>query len=1484
MSKPLADLPVLALGSGTEVAVADGSHLHILRLEGDGDDQMLEVQDSLKADGDILALAETKRSVICAVDCATGRVELHRVVSNGFHRITELARAPLALATRGKDVLVLYPGVAGEPATLDEINTRDGATKARHNVPHGTARLRVQGRSVLAIDPVAQRVHRIDPDGRCVGQPRPERPRPDRPPQDEKCGCCCCDVPEQPDRDPGRRPPERPNGNWCDPGSDGVEDGCFLYVAVGTTIVKRNICEPGRPDCRRDMHSRIERLDKLGDALVVVTKRGKLVSELDPGSLAIRTEMPLRRPATLLAAPRAARMLAISNDLSDIVTLEFNPQALVPDLNLQASISERIYEGTPTFGSEPQPQFALEDKSILIVPVVYGAQDFSGSLAAYRDALFAPAPNGPISWVQDYFDECSDEQQALSFEVFGLDSAPHYQGGPIEIDGPVMDYYLGDFVPGGMASVPSLGSSPAGFRFRGDSTRDITALSSVNAENGQGVPFDFTLDFPAAIILLDLKDGMTLNLLRENNPWNVDYYDSADDDRITAFDPGALPSDVTIVFNQNGLASQYQAECEELRAALQTMIDASNASAVFAPVEVVWTRIGTGSLGIVSIIIRFNDAPGAIPRFEDANAINFNATFGLTDSRMIFVRGWAEFTVGQSNAAETTEREAVAAYLFWVMHHAEAAASDSRTVIDPILGTGSIDLAWGGNALTAVVRLRLTETHGQDQVGIIQPGGGSGPDPLALASGVVEQGSPFAADKSNTMDDKPAFFEMLYGRMVLAVNGHIGAPVESDWHDFRDYLQSFNTVYVFPIDPPAAGGAGWSVDAEGSARSLRAFVASLGEHISDPNGIGAPVKTGYGMNFQSFDANVPAGGSTSRFEADARTFAHELGHSLGLADLYSSTKHDPSVAYVGELDIMGSSGGNWPHFCAYHKLALGWFQDTDRLEILPPPQGDTDTTRFVLVPTEWWTGNEANAARNALGNVPGDVPVVAAALCNLGGTGGILNTIEARAPGADFSAGIAPNGAPGQVIVLNALDYGDHKRYGSVITDTDPNTGDPVTVPDDAVKGLLRFRRRLHKLADNLQPGDSFDTGDATGFPFDGIEVHVDASATISLSGASVPVYDMRVVWTGGLAADVGFADNDEEWRSSDIGIDYVGDDPGNPESGVTNFPLGQPQGAGDTIIIPQSGTEPHDVVVRVHNFGDDPVQNVEFFLYLRDPGGGGELDGNEPYHDEIIDEILPVADAGPHEVRVRWDVPAGQDPHVCWRAEIGRFERDGDVIVSDGTITNNWAQQNIFETDVAYASPPDTLSSKFSVTNNGPFTETAHLVPEGLPPGARLRVRPAQLDVPPYSTRVFDLRFEFDEEMIDDPCRRDMDVLLRCLRHEEHSEELWGASMFKLHLRRRTTSTVSGTWYGANLALTGTIDPPIGVGRMRLRLDFQNGDPALWVGTNLLPGGAFQAHVDTSDVVGSHEVSVVAHYRGTNEFASSVSDPALIGNVIPAG
>ncbi len=1488
--EPLSAALVACSSDGRYVFAAQGAELLTFVLERGQEELQLRQADSARAPGEIQQV--TCHSTEPLVTLATrDAAAIYRLRAGRFYAFATLPVTPRQVLETQGGVFALMPPSPGRGPEILHLNGRNGEVEAVSAVSAAVATLRpAQGAAVIVVDPKGRTVRRVDLGDRC--DPPNRRPGgSSRPPEPEEPSCkpvCCSGDLDHGSPSGGQRPepPRRPPPDYCEEGSDGVENDCFVYIAAGFSIVCRNVCRPDREPCRRALHARVDRIELLDRTLFAVTRGGRTLEVLDPRSLVVEQQVALAGPGSLiLAAPAAGQLIALAPDLSEVIVAQAAGAALDLDLDLQAEISEKVAFGTDFVDRPPGPLFALESKSVLILPIVDPGQNYSGpGNTTFREALTTlltspVSPDAPIPKISRYYDEQSNSQQVLTFTVFGADTTEFYTGGPIEIENALTSYFYGDFEPGGMVTIVNLGANPAEFRMRGNETRTITATSSINAQGGSAAnEFQFTLDFPAAIVRIDLDGSGTISIPTSGPDWPILFEDSGGTPmRNLTLDPSTLSQNFTRSFSSAGVP--FAAETAELRDALGEMLAASSAAADFEAIDVVWGKRPGETLGRIYILFRFA-AGGSVPRFTNlaSNAI-ISAFFGVAENDVRALAGSATFDISASEGDQAEAARLAQDYLTYVMRLAEIGEANEGAVLDPKLGSAAIQFGGSPDDVVVLTELRLTSAHGGG-VAKIEPGGGSGGDPLRLATGGPLAGSDFPADSNNTMKDKAAFFEMLYGRIVTAVQNDLGGAPQNGWSALADFLNGFSTIYAVPVEPPPpSASSAWSVSGSASTPNLRAFVIGLGEPTYDPNGIGDPIQPRWGMNFNSFDPSA-APGQISQMESDTRTFAHELGHTLGLGDQYSSSKFDPTIEYIGSFDLMGSSQAEWPHFCAYHKLALGWWGPSDRLLISPPDEGVTDTVAFILVPTEWWRSGLTDAARSAVSNGAG-LPVHGAAICDLGGDGGILATIEARTPGNEFSSSIAPASAAGQITVLNILDYGQSGRYGQVIADAQ-------ALPAEAVEGLLRFRRRIHKLRDGLQAGDTLNLAHSPGFPFEGLFIRVLEESSITIDGSTVPVYRCETEWTGGLAADVGFADNDEEWRSSDIAIDYVGNDPNNPESGERTWPDGEPLGVGEKVVIPPSGREPHRVLIRVRNFGIQTARNVTVDLFLRDPGGGGEIHGDTPYGTQIIPELLPVGDAGPSLLAFAWDVQAGQEPHVCWRAEVRDFEvgegANAQVIVTDAAPTNNWAQQNIFETDVVYASPPETLLSKFSVYNDGPFVEFARLVPQGLPRGVVLRIRPRVLQVPAFSLRTFSLRFEFAEELIDDACRREMDVLLRCLRLEEHYEEPWGASLFKIRLKRKTACTIQGSWYGNNLELSGEVDPPIGVGRVSIRLDFANGEDAIWINAPLSPGGTFNAVFDTGETENNNKVIVAARYRGTSIFAPSTSTPVEIDRQVPVG
>jgi len=92
-------------------------------------------------------------------------------------------------------------------------------------------------------------------------------------------------------------------------------------------------------------------------------------------------------------------------------------------------------------------------------------------------------------------------------------------------------------------------------------------------------------------------------------------------------------------------------------------------------------------------------------------------------------------------------------------------------------------------------------------------------------------------------------------------------------------------------------------------------------------------------------------------ESVYKIFAHELGHSFGLIDLYEYDNEDDSHRFTGEFDLMGNVWGTAPEMMAYHRWMLNWLdddqiycQEESENQILLTPVETAGGLKAVIVP------------------------------------------------------------------------------------------------------------------------------------------------------------------------------------------------------------------------------------------------------------------------------------------------------------------------------------------------------------------------------------------------------------------------------------------------------------------------------------------------------------------------------------------------------
>lgn len=101
-------------------------------------------------------------------------------------------------------------------------------------------------------------------------------------------------------------------------------------------------------------------------------------------------------------------------------------------------------------------------------------------------------------------------------------------------------------------------------------------------------------------------------------------------------------------------------------------------------------------------------------------------------------------------------------------------------------------------------------------------------------------------------------------------------------------------------------------------------------------------------------------------------FNHEVGHTMGLADLYAFS--GAGHRFVGDFSLMGLISGTAPEYFAWERWRLGWLDDT---QVVAAPHGSSTTTltpletpgglKLILIPTAKPTAVIAVENRRPLG-------------------------------------------------------------------------------------------------------------------------------------------------------------------------------------------------------------------------------------------------------------------------------------------------------------------------------------------------------------------------------------------------------------------------------------------------------------------------------------------------------------------------------------
>ena len=355
-------------------------------------------------------------------------------------------------------------------------------------------------------------------------------------------------------------------------------------------------------------------------------------------------------------------------------------------------------------------------------------------------------------------------------------------------------------------------------------------------------------------------------------------------------------------------------------------------------------------------------------------------------------------------------------YLAECLHATRYDAGEGAGLNDPHLATAVVATE-DATTQRVQVRIQLTREKGGagEQITLVSSGGLTA---SGWSTATPVPGSQSNSNNRNTLRDK----QDLANDVFTAAMDHIRdsgpwnpTAVRAQFANFDAMVIGF--VGACPTTVPVADR--WhSVDPVDFDR-LRMFTFHhYATDLNNPNPGDPPVTMGtdvvIGQDFTKFDPGV---------------MSHEIGHGLGLPDLYEATGFRDDVVYLDQWCQMAGRNDRFNHFCAWSKWSVGWIVESPDASLnrvidvpMPAPSGTT-TTEAWLVPVEHWD----NAMRaDVVAAVGSGLPIGQMMKVHLGSDGGVVDLIEFRSPGVRFSQQLPPTPA---VIVTNVLQPGTDRRW-----------------------------------------------------------------------------------------------------------------------------------------------------------------------------------------------------------------------------------------------------------------------------------------------------------------------------------------------------------------------------------------------------------------------------------------------------------------------
>lgn len=454
------------------------------------------------------------------------------------------------------------------------------------------------------------------------------------------------------------------------------------------------------------------------------------------------------------------------------------------------------------------------------------------------------------------------------------------------------------------------------------------------------------------------------------------------------------------------------------------------------------------------------------------------------------------------------------------------------------------------------------------------------------------------------------------------------------------------------------------------------------------------------------------------------TWAHELGHNLGMWDVYSKTWHDAgfdrTYDYLRIWSMMDNHRGE-NHADGWHKYKAGWLPAASVVNIGKPAAAATEVEKFTLVPLEY-------PASDYSGVGTGEYPERQLARIELSPEHWLL--VENRQPGASYSQKLpddntgrqpAASGADeGGILITDTVDPGSDFHYRSAVTVLNPH-GTPPAPSGGWV------------LAAGIEDGDNFDP--LTSFPaYDGIEVRVVGTAP----GPAGKPEALRVEVERGPGDHLDLRirpwHSPDVYGTHDIWIDWPGD--GEEDYSGQNPPLGN----GDDTHWHPDGSVTNKIRVRVHNEGTILAEDVVIRAFINTPMGMGDKG-----------DFVPLPDSAPQDIAAgsftdfAFDWNPKEKGHTCVRAEILTHAS----ALGELDLSNNAAQENVNKFHPTSGSPYEPVTFEYTVNNDFPIPIEVEFRASGLPPGMDLELERDWVELAPDEEKTLRGRLYVDEAMI---------------------------------------------------------------------------------------------------------------------------------------